>query len=430
MLVTIATALTVVIVCAVAVRRVPLIVGPLPPPASTLTVLIAAALSIVAVSGMNTGAAQTIIAGIATATGGTLLTMITGLIVKAVAKHREIRSPIPTGPSIRKRITARADASPWHVRQTNVLAAVVRTIFRAGDVRVTGLAAEMSYYALISIVPITTALGASLGFLQNIVGAAQIDQIRSSIVNALTTVFSQQVASNILAPLVDGLLTDGRGSIAIGAGIITLYLASRVFRAAVRALDDAYRVTSRHHIVVQYLLGFGFTITGLITVVVIAFLLVVGPLLQIEALVEWLGLTTAFETTWRILQWPLVFLIGASFLTLLYRYGPNVKTTWKHCLPGTVFGILGVVLVSTGFIFYVQEFTPTAIDSAANGGALVAAAGQMLSVILVSVLWLWLASIAVLLGGILNAELHSERAEASDAALSGTPSETLPTVGQ
>ena len=177
MLVTIATALTVVIVCAVAVRRVPLIVGPLPPPASTLTVLIAAALSIVAVSGMNTGAAQTIIAGIATATGGTLLTLITGLIVKAVAKHREIRSPDP-------RVQVSASALLLGLmhhrgmcgRQTNVLAAVVRTIFRAGDVRVTGLAAEMSYYALISIVPITTALGASLGFLQNIVGAAQIDR--------------------------------------------------------------------------------------------------------------------------------------------------------------------------------------------------------------------------------------------------------------
>lgn len=106
----------------------------------------------------------------------------------------------------------------------------------------------MSYYALISLVPITTALGASLGFLRPLLGDEQVDQIRTSIVNALTSVFAKEVAGDVLAPLVDGLLDEKRTGFAIGAVLITLYLASRVFRAAVRALDVPLRPECAHHL--------------------------------------------------------------------------------------------------------------------------------------------------------------------------------------
>src|SRR5690606_9636047 len=120
-------------------------------------------------------------------------------------------------PSLRDRVVARADASSLRVRGWNPTAVTVRSVLRAADVRVTGLAAEMSYYALISIVPIATAVGSSLGFLRRFLGDEQVEEIRSSIVEALTTIFAQQVASNILAPLVDGLLDEGRASVATGA---------------------------------------------------------------------------------------------------------------------------------------------------------------------------------------------------------------------
>src|SRR5690625_7620131 len=48
----------------------------------------------------------------------------------------------------------------------------VRSVRRATEVRITGLAAEMSYYALISLVPLLTALGASLGSLERVLGTA------------------------------------------------------------------------------------------------------------------------------------------------------------------------------------------------------------------------------------------------------------------
>lgn len=99
-----------------------------------------------------------------------------------------------------------------------------------------------------------------------------------------------------------------------------------------------------------------------------------------------------------------------TFLTFLFRYAPNVAHHWRRCLPGAVIGSLGLLLVSTGFTLYVRAFAPNPLAADAADAAVVRAAAQMLSLVLAGVLWLWLGSIVVLLGGIVNAELDEERA--------------------
>lgn len=337
-----------------------------------------------------------------------------GLIVnqlwRPLVRRRAAR---PSSPSLRARLIARADATTWRVAGWNVVALTVRSALRAGRVRITGLAAEMSYYALISLVPITTALGSSLGFLRPLLGEEQVDEIRTSIVEAFTSIFAKQVASNVLAPLVDGLLNEERAGFAIGALLVTLYLASRMFRAAVRALDDSYGVDSRRNIVAQYALGLVFTVGAIATMVTGALLIVVGPLLgDGKQIAESLGFGDAFQMAWDWLRWPVAFGIGLMFRTLLYRYAPNVATTWRQCLPGGVLGSLGVIAVSTAFMLYVRLAAPSALTADAGNAAVVQAAAQMLSLVLAGVLWLWLGSIMILAGGILNAEMDVERAAA------------------
>lgn len=406
MLLTFLTAFSVAIACAIAVRFVPWVSQRLPIPATAMLMTFAALGGALAVSGMTQGVWSAVLAALGTVVVGAIAIAGSARLMDVVQPYRPANNP--DVPTIRERVVKRADAVTWRIGRWNVVAVFVRSVFRAGDVRVTGLAAEMSYYALISLVPIATALGASLGFLQTLIGPARITEIQEWIVNVLTTVFAQQVASDILAPFVEGLLSQGSGSIAIGAVVITLYLASRAFRAAVRALEDAYRVETRRNIVVQYLLGLAFTLGALATLLTVVLLLVVGPFF-FEAIAEALALSAAFETTWAILRWPVALLVLLLFLTLLYRYAPKVKTVWRHCLPGAVIGLLGVLLVSTIFLQYVQYFTPAALASAGDETLVVQAATQMLSLVLVAVLWLWLMSIVVLLGGIVNAEIHEER---------------------
>lgn len=415
-----ATVVLVALAVAVLARRVAWVHVRLPPPASTLLAALGAGVAttlVAVVADMPPDGLRAVAAGALTVVASAALIGAAGVVDDLVVTpvHRRLAAR-PEGPTVRSQIEDRADGVGLRVRGINPVALATRSVLRAGDVRVTGLAAEMSYYALISLVPIATALGSSLGFLRPILGDPQVEEIRTSIVNALTTIFAQQVAADVLAPLVDGLLSEQRTSFAVGALVVTLYLASRLFRAAVRALDDAYRVHSRRNVLAQALLGLLFTVGALVALVSVALLVVVGPLLgDGEQLAANLGLGDAFQVAWDWLRWPVAFTLGLAFLTLLYRYAPNITATWRECLPGAVLGSLGLLGVSTGFMLYVRLVAPTTLVDDAGNAAVVQAAAQMLSLVLAGVLWLWLCSIVVLMGGILNAELEAERAEPDPA---------------
>ncbi|GMA33099.1 YihY/virulence factor BrkB family protein [Litorihabitans aurantiacus] len=408
-----ASAVVVGLLAAIAVRRVPWVRRRLPPPASTLLTAVAVAVVTLLLAEREPGTARTLtaVAGVLAVTGAAVL--LGGAVTDAVVRPiQRWFANQPEGPTVRERVEARADAFGPRVGRWNVVALVTRSVLRAGDVRVTGLAAEMSYYALISLVPIATALGSSLGFLRPLLGDTEVEEIREAIVGALTSIFAQQVASDVLAPLVDGLLSERRTGFAVGALAITLFLASRVFRAAVRALDDAYRVESRRNVVTQSALGLLFTLGAIVTLVTVTLLMVVGPLVGDAAtLAATLGLGDAFAVAWDWLRWPVAFLAGLAYLTLLYRYAPNVRHTWRECLPGAMVGSVALLVVSSGFMLYVRLAAPDVVASDAADAAVVQAAGQMLSLVLAGVLWLWLGSIVVLLGGIANAEMAVERAE-------------------
>ncbi|MCB7135455.1 YihY/virulence factor BrkB family protein [Cellulosimicrobium marinum] len=408
------------LVLAVVVRRVPAVRSATSTATSTILVVAAACAALVlATLVVQDPGARAVVAAVAVVVLAPLVVAagawVVVHVVRPLAARRAERAR--DSPTVRDRLLARAARTPGRVRGVPVAEVALRAGFRSADVRVTGLAAEMSYYGLISLVPLTTALGASLGFLRPLLGDEQVDAIRRTLVDALTTVFAEQVAVDVLAPLVDGLLDEARTGFALGAFLVALWLASRVFRAAVRALDDAYQVERRRGVVAQYVLGLTLALGAVATLVLVLGLVVVGPLLGDGAtLADRLGLGQALRVSWDVLRWPVVVAVCVAYLTLLYRYAPAVDTTWTRCVPGAVVGTLGVLLVSSGFGLYLALAVPETPGVEAGAAALVRVAGQMLGLVLAGVLWLWLSSIAVLAGGVLTAELELERAGAGPDA--------------
>lgn len=403
--------LTLGVLLSVLVRRSAWVRDRLPTAATTILIWTLAGLTALLLAGTDEGTGRTLLGVGITLVGGVLLVLAAGAVVGRVRGPLARRRARHEGdPTIGARAIRFAERHPVRVRGRNVGALAVRSVVRAGEVRVTGLAAEMTYYALISLVPIATALGASLGYLRPLLGDEQVEQLRAQVVDGLTTVFAQQLATDVLSPLVDGLLDEQRGGFAIGALLVTLYLASRVFRAAVRALDDAYRVESRRNWWAQYLLGFAFTIGALITLVTVLLLVVVGPLFGTGAeLADRLGLGTFFHTAWDVLRWPAVAVVTVAFLTLLYRYAPRIDTSWRRCLPGAIVGTVGVLLVSSGYTLYIRIAVPETPGADAGSAAVVQAAAQMLGLVLAGALWIWLCSIVVLVGGVIGAEIDAAR---------------------
>jgi len=391
--------------CALAARRWAPARDRLSPAATTILALLAACLA--GFAALDAGAGPWLSLGAAAAAAALLVA------VGAVVNDRLLR-PARARAAARPGAGERVEA--WAQGRGEVAAVTVRAVRRAVDVRVTGLAAEMTYYALISLVPLLTALGAGLGFLERFAGPEAVARIEASLVGAVSTVFAEQVAADVLAPLVEGLLREERTGVAVGSLLLALWLASRMFRAAIRALDDAYRVPERRTLLAQYALGIALALGAVLTLLLLLALVVVGPLLgDGRELAERLGLGATFEVAWSLARWPVLGAVTAAYLVALYRYGPNVRTTWTRCLPGAVAGTAGVVLVAVAFAGYLSVAGPSAPGVEGGQDAAVTAAAQTIGLVLAGVVWLWLSSIVVLAGGVLNAELARAREGRAEA---------------
>lgn len=300
---------------------------------------------------------------------------------------------------------------PLRVGDLRLSLLVLRVVQRFLAVRITGLAAEMTYYALLSFFPLIGALGASLGFLERLVGTAAAEQVEATVILALGTVFRTDVTTEIIAPMVQGLLRQERTGFAVGGYLISLFLASRVFRSAIHTLDEAYRVEERRGTIQLWALGFLFALGAIVTTVTVLGMVVVGPVLGGgRVIAEWLGLGSAFEVAWMLARWPVVFLIATGFLAVLYHVGPNARTTWRSSLPGALFGMAALVLVAFGFRVYLGV---TGLESPEIRGVeeAVSVGAQVIGALLAALLWLWLSGMAVLTGAVVNAELARLRAE-------------------
>jgi membrane protein len=134
----------------------------------------------------------------------------------------------------------------------------------------------------------------------------------------------------------------------------------------------------------------------------VATFLVLGPYLE-----RWLGSTLDAEGVtawvWWTAQWP--FLVGfllLGFAAVLYL-GPGAdQRSWRLVAPGAAVAVVAWLAASGGFAFYTASFG----SYNKSWGAL--------SAVVVTLVWLWLTSAALLFGAEVNAEVRRREASRAD----------------
>jgi len=131
-------------------------------------------------------------------------------------------------------------------------------------------------------------------------------------------------------------------------------------------------------------------------------LLVLGPHLE-----RWIGdaagLPTLTAWLWWSVQWPILISgLLFAFAIVLY-FGPDVEQrSWKLITPGAVAAVLIWLVASAALAFYTAHF-----------GSYEKTWGT-LSAVVVTLLWLWLTSAALLFGAEINAEVRRVAGESGD----------------
>jgi membrane protein len=285
---------------------------------------------------------------------------------------------------------------PWPIA-----VAVLRASVRH---RLNGHAAEISFFALLALIPATVTVGTSLQVLAHIFGQQVLDRGRQGATDTIRVLIGPKLSDSVVTPFVRAQMTAQHGGVAIGGLILTWWLASHLFTATSNALDAAYRVSARRPNVVQRLIALAYVVVTVAAVTVALAVLAVGLQGNEAGINRLLHRVPALNVVWEVLRWPLLFVIMVAVLVGLYRYSPNVRHRWRQCLPGAVVGVVLWIGAAIAFRAYLAlgAGAPTGVAAADPEVNLI---GRAVGASIGTGVWIYFSSLAVLLGAEVNAEL-------------------------
>lgn len=244
-------------------------------------------------------------------------------------------------------------------------------------------AAQMTYYALLALVPLLLVAA-------NLIPLLPIDV--SVIYSSLQDILPGDIY-DIIQPLLQQNLESGSGG-AISLGVITsLWSASNLINIIRTELNAVYGVKDlgRNPIIARVLSPL-ILLAFFAGIAVLIFAFVFGE--QILLLIEnTVGISLPFIDLFLGLRWPVLLLTLFIVFMLFYLVVPDFRFSVKETLPGAIFATLGTVLLSEGFSIYIEFSDPTASNIA-------------FGTFIILMLYLYFGSMIFLIGGLINAVIY------------------------
>lgn len=267
------------------------------------------------------------------------------------------------------------------------------------DDRVSGLAAEIGFFALLSLFPLLLVLSAALGGFGSIVGNDLADGVQGQITEWSEDLFGVEGG---VTTAIENLFSSSSAS-ALTVGVLaTLYTASRGFAAVVRALDVAYGHDTTRGWVGTQLVGLALSIGTILVGSITLAALVIGPLFGREDFLPEGVVQTILGLLWTYLRFPVAFLVLVAWSATIYHVAPNRRAEWRAELPGGAFSAMFSLIASWLFSIYLQTVS--------GENAIFGVIGTAITL----QLWLYLLAIGLVLGAEVNAGLATRRGPAEN----------------
>jgi membrane protein len=269
--------------------------------------------------------------------------------------------------------------------------ALKRTVREFKEDNLTDWAAALTYYGVLAIFPAMIVIVSILGLIGTSATQPLIDNLGT---------VAPGPAKEILTSSLKNLQgSQGTAGVLFVVGLVgALWSSSGYVAAFMRASNAIYDIEEGRPVWKTLPVRVSLTLVLLVLLAVTTVAVVITGGLA-EKIGDLVGVGTTAVTVWNIAKWPVLLLVVSLMFALLYWAAPNVKRPgFRWVSPGGILAVIGWLIASAAFAFYVGNFGSYNKTYGALGG------------VIVFLVWLWISNIMILLGAEFNAELERERA--------------------
>lgn len=258
---------------------------------------------------------------------------------------------------------------------------IIKLFHKYNDDRVSELAAQLTYYLILSFFPFVIALLQIISFTP----LGNMDVVENLLRN-----FPLQTQEVLIGIIRDVVSSSGATLLSVGV-LGAVWSASKGINSLIKAVNRAYDLEELRPFWKLRILSLVMTL-GLMLVIILS----LGASV-LEGVIFDRFIASHFPKghfLFSLLQTSFVLVSVIFILTLLYKFSPSIKEgvfiTFKESLPGGIFATFSILISSKIFSIYVDNFGNYSKVYGSIGG------------IIVLLIWLYFTSIIIIMGAELN----------------------------
>lgn len=280
----------------------------------------------------------------------------------------------------------RALPAPARSALSQVWELISRTVGICVRYRVTGLAAEGAFFAILSLPPLIFGLVGAVGFVAQRYDVATLTDFRAQALTLASRALTPDAVATIIEPTLDDVLSGGRFEVISIGFLLALWSGSRSLNVFVDTITIMYGLSGQRGLLRTRALSFVLYLVFMVIGVIVLPLVLAGP-----GLVD--ALLPARLSAVALLYWPVVLIGTACFLAGLYHLSVPVRTRWLSEFPGAAL----TLLIWLGGSWLLRVILIASAGSTSIYGPLAAPIAVLI--------WLFVTSLAVLIGAAFNAAI-------------------------
>lgn len=263
---------------------------------------------------------------------------------------------------------------------------VIRFLYRFFDKvnkdDIFNLSAQLAYYLLMSFLPFIIFVSSLVGMLS----------MNNDYAIRFIAGFLPSVASSIVLDNAQHIIAASSPSFLSISIIMTLWLASKCVRTIMQALNHAYDVEDRRNYFVNVLLSVMHTLIISIFIVLTVIVIFYSRIAQNFSILNESNI--ALFHTFKII---LIYLLLFSALVLIYKFFPHKKIRWRDTLIGAAIASFIWIVSYYAFAYYANNIWQYSRFYGSLGA------------VVVFLLWMYIVSFIMLVGGEINVAVMNFR---------------------